>query len=107
MTFKEYPHNKNYYVSNEGDIFSKKLRRRLKPTPQSKGYMRVTLSNNGIRKEKYVHRMVIETFENEFITKDDQINHKNKDKRNNKIDNLEIMTLWENIKHRDYKEEPF
>lgn len=95
---KQYPHNKNYFVSDSGEIYSVK---KLKPTKQSKGYMRVQIKINGKTKDKYVHRMVMETFSKEDLKTDEQINHMNKNKEHNGLENLEIVSLLENIEHRD------
>jgi len=102
IMIKQYPHNENYYVTDTGEIYSVK---KLKPSKQSKGYMRVTINIDGKKKDKYVHRMVMETFEKSNLHTSEQINHKSKDKEDNSKNNLEIVSLLENIKHRD--EVPF
>lgn len=99
---KQYPKNKEYFISDTGDVYRV---HKLKATPQTKGYLRVTITDRSgrkpKRKEKYVHRLVMETFKGKELTKDLQVNHLDKNKENNTIDNLEIVTLLENIIHRD------
>ena len=60
----------------------------IKMWPNSKGYMRCQLSYNSDKKFYLVHRLVAEA----FIPKVDglsEINHKDEDKTNNSVDNLE------------------
>lgn len=64
-----------------------------------KGYCRITLSKNNIKKIMQVHRLVAQAFIPNY---DDlpQVNHKNpEEKDNNKIDNLEWMTSKENCNY--------
>lgn len=62
------------------------------------GYERVCLYLNNTSKLMGVHRVVAEA----FISNPDnlpQVNHKNGDKSNNRVDNLEWMTNTDNIRH--------
>jgi len=55
------------------------------------GYVKVTLCKNGVHTQKMIHRLVAET----FIPNPNnlpQVNHKDEDKTNNHIDNLEWCT---------------
>ena len=60
----------------------------LKIQTLKSGYSVVTLSKNGQRKNHYVHRLVGEAY---LPNPSDlpQINHKNEDKTDNRIENLE------------------
>lgn len=62
------------------------------------GYLIVSLSKNGVIKNYRVHRLVAETFipNPEHLP---QINHKDGNKQNNYIGNLEWCTCKENIHH--------
>lgn len=56
-----------------------------------KGYFLVSLSKDGKQKTRRIHRLVAEMFipnPNNYP----QVNHKDEDKRNNKVDNLEWCT---------------
>jgi hypothetical protein len=87
-----------YLVSPCGTIYSIRARRLLTPRLNEKGYLTVELWENYKRKVSRVHRIVAETFiENPFNLK--EINHKDGDKQNNHIANLEWCTRSENIKH--------
>lgn len=68
----------------------------LKPCHTKKGYLYVTLANNGIVKNARVHKLVANAFipnSNENL----QINHIDGNKENNNVNNLEWVTCKENI----------
>lgn len=91
----------DYKVSNFGRINSIKYGREkiLKPSlNKGTGYFRVTLLHNGIRQCFDIHAIVAK----HFLTKSNlclEINHKNGDKSDNRVKNLEYVTRSENIKH--------
>ena len=63
-----------------------------------KGYAKVMLTDkSGIRKGFFIHRLVIETFLQKSKM---QVNHKDCNKLNNNIENLEFVTNRENSNHR-------
>ena len=81
-----------YWVSNLGRVKSK--RKILKPINSE--YLKVGLSKNGIQTTKYIHRLVAET----FLGKSDlQVNHKDENKHNNCVNNLEWITFKENMNY--------
>lgn len=70
----------------------------LSPDVAQNGYYRVTLAWKGKKKQVYVHRLLA----NHFIPNVDdlpQVNHKDGDKLNNNLDNLEWVTHKENTVH--------
>lgn len=79
-------------VSILGRIYERILKGRILKTEVDKyGYHFLELSKNGIKKRKSVHRLVAET----FIPNPNnlpQVNHKNEDKSNNCVWNLEWCT---------------
>lgn len=93
----------NYFVTDEGKIFSKNYHREgriseLKPRTKGTGYPYVTLRKNGKNFTKTVHRIVAEA----FIPNPDNkatVNHKNGNKQDNRLENLEWATQSENVKH--------
>lgn len=103
----------NYQISNLGKIKSKeretnvgiknqKTRFRkeliLKQTIDKRGYSQVILYNNQKAKHFKVHRLVAEYFI-ENINNKPQVNHKDGNKQNNHVNNLEYVTDIENKHH--------
>ncbi|NDG19355.1 MAG: hypothetical protein EB117_13935 [Betaproteobacteria bacterium] len=73
--------------------------RLLKDTPINSGYRVIRLCKNSQYTQKLVHRMVWEAF-NGAIPHRLEVNHKDLDKTNNRLDNLELVTHQENLIHR-------
>jgi hypothetical protein len=67
----------------------------LKEHKNNNGYIRVTLSKNDEAKKFFIHRLVYETFIGQ-IPKEYEINHMDKNRLNNNITNLELVTNAEN-----------
>lgn len=89
-----------YIVSNTGRVMSNLsgLWHELKPQINSCGYYLVNLGHKGHTKRTAVHRIVA----NAFIPREQgkkQVNHKDGDKLNNHVENLEWCTCSENITH--------
>lgn len=92
-----------YQVSNLGRIKRKKHKRYdrnqmmnekiIKPAINRFGYLRITLCKNSKHKCYSVHRLVIENFVGESEL---QVDHKDGNKLNNRLDNLEYVTSKEN-----------
>lgn len=85
-----------YQVSTWGRIRSK--RGFLKPYSNHKGYLKVCLSKDGVKYKKRVNRLVAEAFIDNPLNLP-QVNHKDRDKSNNAISNLEWVTAKENRDH--------
>ena len=90
-----------YTVKPNGDIISYvrvSSGKKLKPQKHTHGYRYVTLVKGGEKKNHLIHRLVGEAFipnpENKRT-----INHKDGDKTNNHVDNLEWATYSENNQH--------
>jgi DNA-binding transcriptional regulator YiaG len=68
----------------------------LKPGKGRDGYLSVSLSKEGKIKHHSVHRIVLQSFIGESVL---DCNHKDGDKENNYLNNLEYCSTSENIKH--------
>lgn len=101
--FKEIEGYENYQVSNYGSVKSLgngKTRKEkvLKPTKNKDGYLRVGLCKQGKRKMYLVHRLVTSAFI-ENPNNYEEVNHKDEDKTNNKVENLEWCDHKYNINY--------
>lgn len=70
----------------------------IKLLPHNAGYRFVFLHDTGIRRKFFVHRLVAAA----FLPNDDElpvVNHKDRDKSNNHVSNLEWMTYSQNTQH--------
>jgi hypothetical protein len=94
--YKEIPFAKNYLCSNYGNVKSKRYNKPLKGFVNNSGYKRVQI---GLSKNKhFIHRLVAETFLAKKINKD-FVNHKDGNKLNNSLENLEWVSRSENDIH--------
>jgi len=97
--WKEVENYPNYQVSNLGNVKSFNLgkERILKPGINASGYYVVGLCKNKVHKTKDIHKLVAITFLNHTPCGHKLvINHKDFNKLNNNVNNLEIITQREN-----------
>jgi len=87
-----------YFVNSAGEVFSSKYNKLLKAHKNTGGYLQIRFEINGKEHYKRIHRLVAENFLPEAHTVE-TVNHKNFDKKNNSVENLEWMTFSENIQH--------
>jgi hypothetical protein len=87
-----------YQVSNLGRVWSVGRQQYLKGSVDKDGYLKVQLTaKNGKRKLEFIHRIVALTFIPN-PTGMPVVNHKDENKQNNCVDNLEwCTTLYNNI----------
>jgi len=103
-----------YWVSNYGELWVKECARILsdgryyqtqsryiKSNNLKSGYLAVRLCHPVTRERRHclVHVLVAETFIGPAPTSAHQVNHKDGNKKNNKVNNLEWVTSSENRKH--------
>lgn len=95
----------SYEVSNFGEVKSlerldsrgrHRKEKLLKPQKNSKDYLFVRLSKNGVEEPILVHRLVWQTFVGE-IPPEWEINHLDENKENNHLENLEACSHEKNI----------
>lgn len=80
-----------YKITSDGQVWSEKSQKWLKPRPNKKGYLRVVLWKDNIKKDYHIHRIVVENFIGP-IPPDMVVNHKNENPSDNNVENLEICT---------------
>lgn len=94
----------HYKVSEDGNVYSFKGKEpyQMRGFPSPKGYIRITLSKEGKMKQVFVHRLVATSYLGE-VKEGYTVNHKNGDKKDNRLSNLEIVSQSYNVKHSLYK----
>lgn len=86
-----------YKVSRDGDVVRVKTGRVLRPTTCQNGYQKVSLSVGGVVTYHLIHRLVAAAFLERKNPLAIEVNHKNFNKADNRIENLEWVTPEENI----------
>lgn len=87
-----------YKISNQGRLFSVLKNREKAYTINHSGYKTTQLCVDGKQTHKYIHRLVAEVFlSGQSGLK--EVNHKDGNKLNNSVENLEWVTRSENLKH--------
>lgn len=86
-----------YAISADGRVYSYLREIILRPEEVHNGYLRVNLRDeNSVNRHYRIHRLVAEA----FIPNPDnkaQVNHKNGNRKDNRVENLEWATPKENI----------
>lgn len=99
MKYKDIPgYEKRYRIYEDGRIWSYRSKRFLRQFIDNDGYIRHTLCVNNKRKNQTLHRWIYLAFIGD-IPKGKQVNHKDGNKINNSIENLEVMTHQQNVVH--------
>lgn len=84
----------DYDITENGEVINRHTGRHVKPQPNGKGYLRVSIGG----RLRFVHRMVAELYVQNPENKP-QVNHKNGDKTDNRACNLEWVSNQENRDH--------
>ena len=98
--WKEIKDFEDYFISSEGRVKSAKNNnvKLLKERITKFGYIRVVLYKDNSSNEILIHRLVASHFIDNAENKP-QVNHKNLNKSDNRVQNLEWNTRSENIQH--------
>lgn len=101
ITHCKYQLKFDYYVSDNGSVYSEASNKTLSYALDRDGYVKVRLGSVDGKRHRYsVHRLVLENFNPVDGMENLQVNHKDGNKRNNKLENLEWVTCSENNKHK-------
>ena len=99
--FRDVPgYEGTYEVSNLGRV--RRNGKILRPRKDNWGYLQLDLYKNGIKRRFLVHRLVAQAFlpnPNKYP----QVNHRDENKSNNTVDNLEWCTSQYNINYSQAK----
>lgn len=87
-----------YAVTSCGKVWSYKSQKFLKPKEDKDGYLIIVLYKNKIRKDAKIHRLVSQAYIPNPEGKP-QVNHRDEDKSNNCVNNLEWATAKENTNY--------
>lgn len=93
-----YVYGEKYQVSNTGLVRNKVTKQLIKSHKDKKGYLRVSLSRNNVQVTVKVHRAVAIAFI-ENPNNLPQVNHKDGNKGNNEVSNLEWVSNYDNMQH--------
>ena len=98
----------DYYVSDAGNFYSTRISRKHNPNGKlykltlwdkhPSGYLNVGLYNKpGVKNKTYfrAHRLIYETFYGP-IPKGMEVDHRNNNKKDNRLENLQLLTSKEN-----------
>lgn len=89
----------HYQITETGELFNTKTQKWLKGSINALGYLVYRISFNGISKDLYAHRMVAETYIINSNPLQNCVNHKDGNKQNNSVLNLEWVTKGDNNRH--------
>ncbi len=101
------PVDENYLLSNLGRWYSIHRQKIIKQNKNSSGYYRAYMQSGQFKKQVFTHIKVVELFGDKNGSKIPQgatslrefglsIDHVNRSKKNNRFDNLELVTHQEN-----------
>ena len=87
-----------YLICNKGFVFNEDIHGIQAPHLEKNGYLRATMCHNGKRYKDNIHRLVAKYFIDNPNNLP-QVNHKDGNKHNNDVNNLEWVTPRENVIH--------
>ena len=92
---------KHYHVSESGTVVNTKTGKELTQVEDKDGYLYVNIQVfPNVQKKFRVHRLVLDTFHPIEFSDLLQVNHKDGNRKNNKLTNLEWCSSKENIHDR-------
>ena len=106
VSLKDITNSEDYYIDDQTfQIVSFKNKKYtegkiLRPDINSCGYIRYRFYINGKRKRIFLHHIIVKLFiDKNFDSNKFEVDHKNRNKQDNSIENLAIVTRSENIRN--------
>ncbi len=103
IEYKTIPYLPSYAVSRCGKVIRKEKNKQLTPIwvgPKGYRYLGVHVSQNGKTTSPRIHKLVADVWlEKPTSTQLLEVNHKDGDKANNCVDNLQWVTKAQNLRH--------
>lgn len=87
-----------YKIDKSGNIYSNRIKKIMKNSKSNSGYFCIILKKNKKTYGTFIHRLLAINFIDNPLNLE-QVNHKDGNKLNNNLDNLEWVTRSENILH--------
>lgn len=103
---KTYSIFNNYFIFyDDGRVYKLNKKRRVYSliTKKNSGYQMVSCRDKGKIKSFYLHRLIYQAFNPEENIDRKQIDHIDRDRSNNKIDNLRCVNRRENLLNRRFR----
>lgn len=91
--WRSVPTYDNYIASNKGNVA-----KIMQLKPHDRGFLKIKIQVDGIRKDYYIQRLVAETWIKP-IMEDELVIHINRDHRDNRVSNLLVVTKKEHIQN--------
>ena len=96
--FKHIPSFREFYISRSGTIFSAKRNKFIRRSVTENNYLVATITDeSGYRAPRKIHRLVYSTYVQYPIPKDLVVDHKDGNKHNPLLENLDLISQSENI----------
>lgn len=89
--------NEIYFADNKGLIYKQDNQIGMHLDRKENGYLQCAIKINGKYQKQKVHRLVAMAFIGDV--KNMTVNHKDGNKLNNRVENLEIISHYENMQH--------
>ena len=91
-----------YAITEQGEVWGYKKKHWISQHKTAKGYMRISLCKNNKHNLFMVHRLVAETYI-PVPSWAEEVNHKDFNRANNSVDNLEWITHADNVRYSKNK----
>lgn len=88
-----------YLITTKGKLYNSKTKKWLKGQISKNGYLTYNISLNNEKKRLFAHRMVMMTYCPKEGQENLEVNHKDCNKLNNNLNNLEWVTSKQNKQH--------